>query len=80
MPQATSAAELNIHDLGKYLNTKQQKQVTMLTRMLSDGSLTGRVLQVLIGRIRNPEGPYSDEDLEVLLLVSLAEKRAALER
>ena len=80
MPQATSAAELNIHDLGKYLNTKQQKQVAMLTRMLSDGSLTGRVLQVLIGRIRNPEGPYSDEDLEVLLLVSLAEKRAALER
>ena len=80
MPQATSAAELNIHDLGKYLNTKQQKQVTMLTRMLSDGTLTGRVLQVLIGRIRNPEGPYSDEDLEVLLLVSLAEKRAALER
>ena len=80
MSQATSPAELNIHDLGKYLNTKQQKQVTMLTRMLSDGSLTGRVLQVLIGRIRNPEGPYSDEDLEVLLLVSLAEKRAALER
>lgn len=59
------------------LNPKQEKQVAELARLLArPHSGLGRVLRVLTTRIRQPEAPHTEEELETLLLVSLALQHA----
>lgn len=62
----------------KYENAQQRDAAALRSFLRSDTlhgkTVVGRALRVLIKRLKHPERPYSSLDLEILLLISLAEK------
>ena len=48
-------------------------QLTLVRSWLRSKSLYGRILRVLIRRLKYPQANYTSPELEVLLLLSLAE-------
>lgn len=67
------AALLNIQENNK---NYENQTATLRTWLYSD-SLVGQTLRVLVGRLKYPERPYSGLDLQVLLLLSVAEVEQA---
>jgi len=76
---------LNIQEKDKNLNTrsftdahlklKEEAAIRQLIQVLDSGSPLSAVFQALIRRVKHPGAPYSDQDLRLLLLVSVAEER-----
>jgi hypothetical protein len=64
-------ASPNIQENDKYLN---HIDVLALANWLHSHELVGQVLRVLIHRLREPQAPYTDEELSVLLALSVAEQ------
>lgn len=50
----------------------------VLAGILHSAHWTGEVLRVLVRRLRHPDKPYTNKELEVLLLLTLALKRAGM--
>lgn len=91
MAVRTLSVELNIHKKRKYLKGQgdsppdpQKLQILLkppkdpverLARALRSAGPVGTVLRTLVRRLRNPQTPYSDHDLEQLMLLSLADLR-----
>ena len=50
-------------------------EVKVVSRWLRSRSLLGRVLRVLVRRLKHPGAPYTDRDLAILLLISVAQER-----
>jgi hypothetical protein len=50
-------------------------QVSVLAAMLRSRHFPGEVLRVLVRRLRHPEWPYTDRELRVLLVLTLALQR-----
>jgi len=57
-----------------------EKQVALLTAALRSPTLYGAVLRVLIRRVKYSQAPHSSHDLQILLLVALAENRLKAEQ
>lgn len=69
LPMPQNIAPINIQE-----NVKNyEKETAALRSWLRSRTLLGQVLRVLVGRLKYPERPYSSLDLQVLLLLSLAE-------
>lgn len=67
-PEPFDPSSINIQEIPK----NYEKEVLQLRRCLQSRRLIGRALRVLIFQLKHPEEPV--EDLEVLLLLSLAEE------
>ena len=67
MPEPTSATSTNIHK--KY--NKQEQEILCLRKLMRSNTLCGRVLRVLFERLKSSISaiPYTDEQIEVLLMV-----------
>lgn len=50
-----------------------ENEIAQLRAWMRSDSLLGIVLRVLVRHVKDPEEPYGSLDLEVLLLLSLAE-------
>lgn len=51
----------------------RENQIELVRSWLRSNTLIGTVLRTLVARLKHPERPYSSLDLEVLLLLTLAE-------
>lgn len=69
MPES-DPAPINIQENNK----NYEIQRALVRGWLKSNTLFGQVLRVLVRRIKHPEQPYSSLDLQVLLLISLAEE------
>lgn len=70
----------NIHKKTKTCNDKQAYYIDLLVPFLREtASPLGEILRVLIRRLKRstPVEPYTAYETEILLIVSLAERRAA---
>lgn len=61
----------NIH--GKKHFCTQHPQVRLLRQWLQSDTLLGAVLRVLLHRLKYPDAPYTNEELAILMLLSVAE-------
>lgn len=52
---------------------KYEKQISLLRSWLRSDTFAGTVLRVLVNRLKYPAHPYSSLDLQVLLLLTIAE-------
>jgi hypothetical protein len=84
MPSRTRACVLNIHKRHKYLKNQtdaskglrqEVQDVQTLAKALRSPSPIGRVLRTLVRRLEDPQAPYQGEDMENLLVLSLAQMR-----
>ena len=71
--QLDPAAPINIQENNK----NYEKEAATLRVWLRSDSLVGQALRALIRRLKYPELPYSSLDLQVLLVLSLAEREPA---
>lgn len=55
------------------LRKSPHPQVRLLRQWLRSRTLLGQVLRVLLHRLKYPNTPYSNEELTILLLLSVAE-------
>ena len=69
MPDSRTIASTNIHK--NY--SKEEERIIHLRGVLRSHTLVGQVLRVLIRRLKYPHEPYTSPELQVLLMLSLAE-------
>lgn len=75
-----TSASLNIQKVNKNTPPPLEMKITVLAGLLRSSHWYGEVLRTLTNRLRHPAKPYSDKDLEVLLLLTLALERAGIGR
>lgn len=67
---------LNIHKNSKYLKGKEDSvpngTIAYLAEALKSPGPLGKALRTLVRRVRHPRSAYTEEDLEQLLVLSLA--------
>lgn len=56
----------------KHLNLHDPK-VELMRRWLHSPTLLGQVLRVLLHRLKYPQAPYTNDELAILMLLSVAE-------
>lgn len=83
MSVSASRSDLNIQEKLKTGIKTPEAQIAQLTALLRSPRLPGKALRVLAGLVRRmppPRTPYTGQELEVLLLLSTALKRAGMWR
>jgi hypothetical protein len=53
-------------------------RIAALADTLRSSTFTGEVLRILVNRLRHPERAYTNRELEMLLLLTLALERAGM--
>jgi hypothetical protein len=53
--------------------TARLAEIARLTRILRSRSLAGETTRVLLRRLKHPKAPYTDKELSLLLMLSVAE-------
>lgn len=66
--------------LGGNLHTATEEQIEALAALLGSTTFTGKVLRVLVRRLRHPERDYTNNELEVLLALTIALERNGMWR
>ena len=82
MSVSVSRSDPNIQEKLKTNTNKAHRpvelQVMVLAGILRSPRFLGKVLRVLVDRLRHPDRPYTNRELEVLLLLTLALERAGM--
>lgn len=60
------------------LDSRDEAQIAALAGILASDDHTGEILRALAGRLRHPDEPHTDKELEALLTVTLALERAGM--
>lgn len=60
------------------LAERANRKIAALDKALRSPGVTGQVLRVLVGRLQHPQRNYTGKELEILLLLTAALKRAGM--